>query len=136
MKNIYISIIFLFISYHCVYAQSKINLGTNLRLGYPSVIKGNPDEFSLPKAVTSTIKGIFLVSIGGDLEYSLSKKITLQTGLNASFSKYKQEYFGFIQGADWDPTTGISHKSVTKNSLNIMQMNMPIIFKYFGNCLG
>ncbi len=112
---------------YCTYSQ----LSANFKIGYPSVIKGSLDEFSLPKGVTSTINGVFLFSIGGDFKYELNKNTTLTMGLNALFSKYNQSYYGFTLGSDFDPVTGITHKSVTRNHLNIGQINMPFIVKYF-----
>jgi hypothetical protein len=130
MKKILFSGMLISMSLIYGYAQSKTSLMPTFKLGYPSVILGKPDDFSLPKGVTSKMNGVFLMSIGGDLKYQMNKNMALQVGINTSVSILKQKFFGFTWGSDWDPVLGIAHKSVTIEQLNLLQINTPIVLKY------
>ena len=132
MKKILFLVVFA-ISSNFLNAQSKLRLSPNIKLGYPSVFQGTPDEFSTIKGATSTTSGVFLASLGGDLMYQFNEKIGLQVGVNLSVAQYNQNFDGFRWGTDWDPVAGILHKSITKFQLTLVQINTPIIVKYFAS---
>ena len=71
------------------------------------------------------------LSAGLNLEYRLTKKCSIKTGVGYGLKNYNHTHSGLIFSTDIDPQTGITSESKIVSKIIFSEIQIPIILKYW-----
>jgi len=103
---------------------SKTNIGFSVTPEFNSLMTGNRVE-------QENIKSKFGFSTALNLEFKLTPKTSIRTGVGYGKKKYDVIQSGLVFGSDINPQTGFSaNESKLESQVSFSEMQIPLIFNY------
>ena len=104
-------------------ADRKVAYGLSITPEFNSLIAGNP-------VGQESVKSQLGFSAGFNVEFQLSKKSSIRTGIGYGLKNYEHTQSGLIFGSDINPVTGVVSESKLESKIAFSELQIPLIFKY------
>lgn len=125
MNKLFLTLLFLpFLSFAQEKSDdSKIGFGFYLLPEMNGLTTANP-------VGTETVGSKLGGSAGLNLEFRLTQKIALRTGLGYGLKNYNHLHEGLIFNSDIDPQNGFQTESRMESSITYSELQVPLLFQY------
>lgn len=102
----------------------KLNFGLSVIPELNQLIVGNP-------VGQESVKAKMGLSAGFTLEFRLSEKSFIRSGIGCGKKNYDHTHSGLIFGNDIDPQTGLISTSRVESNVSFFELQIPLIFHYY-----
>lgn len=103
--------------------DSKFDLGFYILPEMNGLITGNPIG-------RETVSAKFGGAAGLNIEYRLTSKISLRTGLGFGIRNYEHVHEGLIFNSDISPNDGIISESSIESNITYIEVQLPLLLQY------